>query len=337
MPTPQHTHDTIIATDAQLAARQAELQRKQQHGTLTPSEHHELAHLIPPNAREAEHRTHYLRHLCAAARAGYVYSLYALSFIFEFGDYGVPPQSHPCTTPDGHLRQKATPQRPVSGCPARTRPSRAQPTDTHRRAKTFANRVLISRRMLRQRAQQLSRQPPLGNVLQKISVGRPHMGSLKTQKPLGIAPSGFCWGDWVSGCLFIPAPLIPQPIRPQPTPHHHIRFQHATTRQNLPLRDKRHRHLPIRHLSRQQLHPARAAIAAAALIFHRMVRALQARQQRFVGQQFKFRIQRGNFKHNGSLKSKSANSGCRIALLLPRPPQYFLTQSKKSPQKDDFS
>ena len=106
------------------------------------------------------------------------------------------------------------------------------------------------------------------------------------------------------------------------------------------------RHLPIRHPPRQQLHPARAAIAAAALVFHRMVRALQARQQRFVGQQFKFRIQRGNFKHNGSLKSKSANykrkrrplfSGCRIAPPFPRPPQHFLTQSKKSPQKDDFS
>ena len=90
MPIPQHIHDTIIATDAQLAARQAELQRKQQHGTLTPSEHHEFAHLIPPNASPAEEDVHYLRHLCAAARAGYVHSLYALSFIFEFGDNSVP-------------------------------------------------------------------------------------------------------------------------------------------------------------------------------------------------------------------------------------------------------
>lgn len=91
MPTPQHIHDSFHARDAEFVPRYAQLQRKQQQGTLTPAEHHEFAHLAPPNASEAEDNAHYLRHLCAAARAGHVHSLYALSFIFEFGDYGVTP------------------------------------------------------------------------------------------------------------------------------------------------------------------------------------------------------------------------------------------------------
>mgnify|MGYP000864842291 CR=1 FL=1 len=31
---------------------------------------------------------HYLRHVCRAARSGYVHALYQLSFVFEYGDYG---------------------------------------------------------------------------------------------------------------------------------------------------------------------------------------------------------------------------------------------------------
>ena len=91
MTSPQHIHDSFITDDAEFAARFAALQRKQQQGTLTPAEHHEFAHLVSSPASETEHNAHHLRHLCAAARAGYVHSLYALSFVFEFGDYGVTP------------------------------------------------------------------------------------------------------------------------------------------------------------------------------------------------------------------------------------------------------
>lgn len=90
MTSPQHIYDSFIADDAEFAERFAKLQRKQQ-GMLTLAEHHEFAHLVSPAASEAEHNAHHLRHLCAAARAGYVHSLYALSFVFEFGDYDVTP------------------------------------------------------------------------------------------------------------------------------------------------------------------------------------------------------------------------------------------------------
>ena len=57
-------------------------------GRLTPAEHYVFAHFVPFDWEEVAVAEHYLRHVCRAARSGYVHALYQLSFVFEYGDYG---------------------------------------------------------------------------------------------------------------------------------------------------------------------------------------------------------------------------------------------------------
>ncbi len=82
----------------------------------------------------------------------------------------------------------------------------------------------------------------------------------------------------------------------------------TAARQYLVPPQKSQRRLPISNASLQNLHPARSAISASALIFHHMPRPFQAFQQSLALQEFKKTLIRTNARHFRPIKNKRNNN-----------------------------